>query len=447
MKILLLEPSFYMPDGSLYHNRYHTVVALTLPHLAAYIDNIHSWEHELQIVYDRITSAIPEPGYDLVLISSFHCNGARANELADAYRALETPVVMGGYYPSLSPELALKHCDSVAIGAGEDLIPQILDDAKAKTLKRRYESTNRCPVKDLPMGRWDLIDSASVLPTTYWGVWATRGCTRGCDFCSMTSVYGRFHHKRPVNEVIEELKYRAGRWNHRRFFFVDDNIALDKAYAITLFRSLKDVPSKSILVNIDSEGAGDDEILDSAKEGGVDALYIGFETLHNIEENKGWGSLRQYADVLRKLRTRGIRSIASFMFGFDTDDVGVFRSTLAFVERHRVDVIFPFILTPIPGSALWERLTHKGRLPTIDKLMDDGEIMRGEACSFIPKNMTSKQLNRNYRALLRRFYGPWSIFWRCILHFDIRHPRKALETLVINLHFALLLVGNHTHIM
>jgi radical SAM superfamily enzyme YgiQ (UPF0313 family) len=81
----------------------------------------------------RALSRLPD-GFDLVAISSYSAQMSEAYALADRYRVLGVPVVMGGLHVTALPEEALQHCDSAVIGEGESVWTEILNDAQAPSL-------------------------------------------------------------------------------------------------------------------------------------------------------------------------------------------------------------------------------------------------------------------------------------------------------------------------
>jgi radical SAM superfamily enzyme YgiQ (UPF0313 family) len=65
-----------------------------------------------------------------------------AYEMADAFRRLRAPVVMGGPHATALPEEAAEHADAVVIGEAEDTWPRLLEDAAAGRLERFCPGTS-----------------------------------------------------------------------------------------------------------------------------------------------------------------------------------------------------------------------------------------------------------------------------------------------------------------
>ncbi|EMR74595.1 Fe-S oxidoreductase, partial [Thermoplasmatales archaeon SCGC AB-540-F20] len=120
------------------------------------------------------------------------CNDAqapRAYTIADEFRRRGKKVVLGGWHPSALPEEAKKYSNSVLIGEGEELWPQLLKDIDKGKLKRIYRQERPVDLSSIPItgsgrAKEKGFRSAVVIE-------ATRGCPNGCDFCAITHSPGR----------------------------------------------------------------------------------------------------------------------------------------------------------------------------------------------------------------------------------------------------------------
>ena len=139
-------------------------------------------------------------------------------------------------------------------------------------------------------------------------------------------------------------------------------------------------------------------------------LFIGFETLSDETlraVGKRTNHPEEYLDVVRRIHDHGIGIDASFVFGLDGDDEGVFDRTLEFVERAKVEIAYYSILTPYPGTRLHERLTKEGRILTQDwSLYDTSHVV------YRPQPFTPDQLLAGYYRVLKESFSLGSIFRR-----------------------------------
>jgi radical SAM superfamily enzyme YgiQ (UPF0313 family) len=349
---------------------------------------------------------------DLVGITAMTTTANRAYEIAGQYRRRGVKVVMGGMHASALPEEALEHCDSVLVGEAEELWPRLLQDFERQSLQRTYRHEDGFPSLDrLPRPNWDLYRDKRYLPVHF--VETTRGCPLDCEFCAVTTAFGGKYRNRPAEEVVAELRSLrpfAGRFILKNcVFFVDDNIISNRAYARDLLPRLAEFKLKwfsHASMNI----AKDQELLRLCQSSGCVGLFIGFESLS--DENlravgKRTNHPNEYLEVVQRIHDHGIGIDASFVFGLDGDDEGVFDRTLEFVERARIEIGFYSILTPYPGTRLHERLTQEGRILTKDwSLYDTSHVV------YRPRSFTPDQLLAGYYRALKHSFSLSSIFRR-----------------------------------
>ena len=164
-------------------NRYRVWKPLSLMVLAG----MTSSEWEITILDENLGvpnyPAMPPP--DLVGITAFTSQANRAYEVAAHFRRLGVPVVMGGIHATMCLDEVMDRVDSVVTGEAEAVWPQVLEDARHHSLKRRYDG-GIAKIDDVPLARHDL------LPTEYafGAIQTTRGCPLNCTFCSVTAFNG-----------------------------------------------------------------------------------------------------------------------------------------------------------------------------------------------------------------------------------------------------------------
>ncbi|HSR11450.1 MAG TPA: radical SAM protein, partial [Thermodesulfobacteriota bacterium] len=324
-----------------------TMPPLALPTLAA----VTPPDVRVRLIDEAVQDVDMEMRPDVVGISAMTSNALRSYAIADHFRSRGAKVVMGGIHPSCLPEEALRHCDSVVVGEGEKIWPEVLKDAGRGELKRIYEGSPAA-LDDLPSPRWDLIAGGRyfVPRTVQFG----RGCPMGCSFCSVTSYFGRSYRFRPIPRVIEEL--RAVK--RKLVIFPDDNITGNPDLAKQLFSAM--IPLKKRWVSQSSLAVADDpELLDLAARSGCIGLLVGFESI-SPEVLRSIGKQvnlrRKYEEAIRKIHDRGIHIQGSFIFGFDDDTPETVRATVRFVKENRLTGVNYCHLTPFPGTRLHAEL-------------------------------------------------------------------------------------------
>src|SRR5262249_6288245 len=128
----------------------------------------------------------------------------RAYQLARWYRERGAKVVLGGLHVLSCPEEAAPHADTLAIGDGVQLWPQILEDADAARPRPVYRADFLTPYRDDPPPRRSLVPRRGFLTTT--SLTATRGCHNRCGFCYLSTKGLKMPYLvRDVEQIVDEF--------------------------------------------------------------------------------------------------------------------------------------------------------------------------------------------------------------------------------------------------
>jgi radical SAM superfamily enzyme YgiQ (UPF0313 family) len=369
-------------------------------------------ETKIKIINDSIQDIDYNEKVDLVGITSITSTAPRAYEIADKFRERGIPVIMGGIHPSALPNEAINHCNSVVIGEAEGQIKYVLNDLKKGKLKKLYYSEERPSLKNLPLPRTDLFPNNRYYKEMHM-IQTTRGCPFNCDFCSVTKFFGRTFRTRPIADILKEVKSLSRR---TIIFFVDDNIGGNPKYAKELFKAL-------IPLNVKWFGqasiifAKNRELLRLAAKSGCLSLFIGFESVSPAslkEVRKRMNKVEEYEESIKIIHDHGIGIIGAFIFGFDADRKSVFEETISFIDRNQIELPSLAILTPLPGTTLYDRMEKEGRITERDwSKYTVGEVV------FKPKRLTEEELQKGYNKARKYFASLVSIVKRTF------HLRKS----------------------
>ncbi len=404
MKIQLLQPAGAIHRGQTgIFKRSLRYAPLTLTTLAALVPQDLGAEVTIQ---DEGAGPIAlDFEADLVGISAITGTAPRAYELADKLRARGVPVVLGGVHPTLLPDEAALHADSVVVGYAEESWPALLRDFALGRMQRRYEAATP-RVLQVPRARRELLDRRRY--ATINSIEATRGCPHRCDFCAVPAAWSGIYSHRPIDHVIAELESFEG----RHALFIDLSPVEDVRYAKELYRRM--IPLRLRWVGLATTRIAEDpELLRLAAESGCRGVLIGFEaidqgTLDRMQ--KHFHSAHQYADVVRKLHDHGIGIQGCFVFGFDHDDVSVFERTVEFVDRVHIDLPRYAVMTPFPGTAAYRQLAAQGRLLHRDWSRYDVEHVVFQPAQMSPERLQEGlhwawQQSYRWSSMARRIWG------------------------------------------
>jgi radical SAM superfamily enzyme YgiQ (UPF0313 family) len=344
-------------------------------------------------------------GFDAVAISSYSAQINEAYILADRYRAEGVKVILGGLHVTALPEEASPHADTIVLGEGEPLWPQLLHDLEQNRMQKVYDARETSfDLAQAPMPRFDLLDPAKYNRLT---IQTHRGCTLDCEFCAASiRISPRFKTK-PVGKVVSEVQKIKEIWNRPFIEFADDNTFANKRHGKELVRAL--IPEGiRWFTETDISVAQDEELLQLMKESGCAQILVGLESpvadgLDGLELHSNWKRKQfdHYHEAIDVIQRNGITVNGCFVLGLDNTDTSSFERIWEFVNTSGLFEVQITVLTPFPGTPLYKRLKEEGRI------LHDGEWQR---CSlfdvnFQPKNMSVSDLETGLRNLGERLYN------------------------------------------
>jgi len=433
MRILLVSPTHYNPDGALHKTTRYWTSALTLPYLRALTPPGHDVETIDELFYD-----IDLHGeYDLVGITAMGPQIKRAYDLADHFRSRGTRVVLGGTWVTLTVDESLRHADAVVAGEAEETWPMLLADFAEGRNRGVYRaerwhslvSLPRIDYTTLPLLKYDAF-KASWLYRMYfhWPIVFSRGCPHPCEYCAVQTYYQRSYRTRPVDDVIDDIR-TVKRLGADRLLFLDDNPIARPDEAKALFRAMIPLRMKwasQSTINI----ARDPELLDLAARSGCVSLSIGLESINEeslASVGKGFNLPHRFGQDLAAIRAKGIQVIALLIVGLDGDTTDTFARSLRFLIDNKISFLKLFTPCPYPGTAFHERMAREGRI-----LVDDWGRYDYGSPLIRPAHMTAEDMVEGFRYVYQGFYSVRSILRR-LLPPAGRSYLETLAYLVANL--------------
>jgi radical SAM superfamily enzyme YgiQ (UPF0313 family) len=455
MKIALVIPrNSSDADRSFYDYKFGTTFLLSRKHISYLLaiptlTSLTPPHHEIRVFDENIDEIDYTWKADVVGITVRTMFAKRAYAISEAYQRRGVKTVLGGIHPSMCPEDALPHCDSVVIGEAEEIWHTVLRDAEDGQLKRVYKADNRADLSAAP-----IPDRSSLARDRYLLdiVQTTKGCPFHCEFCAVHAFDGQTIRSKTVEQVLREIEsINSSHITYKKkkaIFFADDNIIANRAYAKRLFLALRPYNINWMCqasVNISQDA----ELLELMSESGCGAVFIGFES--TSEKNlammqKGINRRYDYLEAIKKIQSYGILVHSSFILGYDFDTRATFEELIDFVRESNLLMPLINILTPLPGTRLFKRLDAEGRI-----LHKDWSKYDTQHVVFAPARMSAEDLLQGYRTVMRAVYSFDSIlrklnyywvrdFWKRSNEFD---PVKAGYRILFAARLATLLISDN----
>jgi bacteriochlorophyll C8 methyltransferase len=396
-------------------------------------------QHELELADELFGDPIDySAAYDLVGITTRTMNATRAYEIADAFRARGVPVVLGGVHVSFNYDEARAHADAVVVGEAEHLWADLLQDLADGALRPRYDAKAYPPVTEVPpidyerifrAGRRDKVDTRKSIP-----IFMTRGCPYTCAFCVTPNFTGRLYRiqsaeaiKRQVLEA-KRVFFRASKYGDRPWFmFTDENLGVNKQRTWEILEILAECDitfSSFISVNF----LEDERTVELLVKAGCLMALVGFESINQktlSAYNKGrTNSAQRYAEIITRCRQAGLNIQGNFLTNPAIDSYEDMAATEQFVRENHLMMPIYSIITPYPGTQLYQEYQAQG-------LIVDEDWDKYTAHNLVVRCDRYDPLEYQLR-YLGHFLGMYS--WRAIAG-RVLHNRNRLVNLVTSVLF------------
>ena len=413
MKVKMILPALTESKSPFFRPiKYSLFPPLGLATLAGYLRD----DDEIVLQDEHVEKLDIDDEPDLVVIQVYITSARRAYELADHYRRRGAWVALGGLHATSLPAEAAQHADSVFLGPGEDTWPVFLKDFRTGRPKPVYRSTVRTLHGSPPIRR-DLIKrSLYLVPNS---IVVSRGCPHICDFCYKEAFFegGRGFYTQTVDDALAEIERLPG----RHLYFLDDHLFGNARFASELFEGMRGMGRLWQAAGT-VQSVLRPRLLEQAVAAGLRSLFVGFETLNtkSLRAQRKYQNLRRdYGAAVRRLHGLGVMVNGSFVFGMDEDDPSVFERTVEWAIEQGIETATFHILTPYPGTALYQRMETEGRL-----LHRDWDLYDTRHVVFRTRGMSAEELESGYWRAYRDFYR-WGSILRGAMSKD--HPVSALR--------------------
>jgi len=359
---------------------------------------------------------------DIVLISAMSVQSQAVHTVIDRCKALQKPIIAGGPLFTSMPE-TFPEVDYLVLNEAEVTLPLFLRDFALGCAQHCYSSTERADLHTTPIPRWELIK-----PKYYssLNIQMSRGCPFDCDFCNITSLFGRIPRTKTTGQILAELDrlYTLG-WRGG-VFFVDDNFIgpkqrvkddiLPAIQAWMLHRKHPFLFNTQLSLNV----ADDPALMRQLSEAGFSTVFIGIESPHEAslaECNKTANKDRDLIANIHAIQRAGLQVQAGFIVGFDSDPVSIFERLIAFIQESGIVMAMVGLLNALPGTRLYQRLQSQSRLSG-NTSGDNTDY----SLNFLP-TMPVETLMKGYRSIVESIYAPDVYYQRVKCFLQEYRPR------------------------
>jgi len=358
-----------------------------------------------------------------------------AHRIAKTVKAVsrQMTVIMGGPHPTILPEetIADENVDIVVRGEGEitlfELVTAIENGSSLNSIlgityrdNGNIVSTQNRPLKTdldslplpsrhlIPIGKYrPQIDIYSRLPWTH--MLTSRGCPYKCIFCASRQISGHKYRVRSPEKVVEEIDLLVNQYSIRNIGMADDNFIVDRKRTERICDMLiKEGYNRTVdwscALRADKV---DQSLLKKMRAAGCRCICVGIETgsqrLMNIL--KKHLKLEKVEEGVKMMRKAGIKVRGTFMLGIPTETEEETLQTINFAKKLNLDFAKFNIITPYPGTELYEMAKERGLVgdDTWARLIPGIGFSEAEPV-FVPEGRDPKELKAKQRRAARTFY-------------------------------------------
>lgn len=357
---------------------------------------------------------------DYVMISAMIVHKSSVREIVARCKALQKAVIAGGPLFTTGHE-EFPDVPHFVLGEAEDVMPQLVADMQAGSVRPTYKAANRPNVALVPPPRWDLIDFKHYVTMA---VQFSRGCPFDCEFCDIIIMNGRVPRTKTPPQLIAELEgLRQQGWKDM-VFIVDDNFIGDKKRTKALLREViawreATNPGMGFFTEASVNLADDAELCELMVKAGFKKVFVGIETpspeslqeCHKLQ-NKG----RDLVASIKTLQRAGMEVMGGFIVGFDNDQQDIFKRQFDFIQKSGVVTAMVGLLQALPQTKLYQRLMREGRLETA------ASGNNTEAVLNFKTKLNREFLQNGYRELMNKLYEPKVYYQRIRTFLETHRP-------------------------
>jgi radical SAM superfamily enzyme YgiQ (UPF0313 family) len=347
---------------------------------------------------------------DMVFVGAMAVQRKSARTIITRCKGLNVKVVAGGPLFTSEPD-GFPEVDHLVLDEAELTLPRFLTDLENRNPEKIYRASGYCDLSATPPPLWDLVNMKRYASVN---IQFSRGCPFDCEFCNVTSLFGRRPRLKTSRQVITELDqiYASG-WRGS-IFFVDDNFIGNKEFLKTrllpaLIEWRKDKKGCVFFTEASINLADDPELLEMMVTAGFDSVFIGIESPDEVsltECHKTQNKNRDLLESVAVIHRSGLQVMGGFIVGFDNDTPSIFQRQIDFIQKSGIVTAMVGMLQAVPGTRLFDRLQRESRVMNIFS----GDNVDGTT-NIMPR-MGMEKLLDGYRSIMEQIYSPRNYYRR-----------------------------------
>jgi len=384
---------------------------------------------EVEVLHEMVRPIDYHTDAQFIALSFMDYIAPHAYQVTERFRAMGKVVVAGGKFASTFPDEVQPHFDSILVGEAQAVWPQMVYDMVEGKLKKRYVAGLTPSLENIPPPRYDLVEKKYFSPIV---TEATRGCPHPCTYCQLNIVRTP-HRKRPINDVIGDLKNTKGLpfYKKKMAMLLDNNLGGDFKYAKDLLNEIAKLKFWGIGAQYSIECLRDDEFVEALAKANCRMSFLGMESL-NEESLRGvqkkQNKVEEYKEYFDKLSRKGILTFTGLMFALDEDTKEYYETLPEKLDEVGCSVILPSISIPIYGTPLYDKIKSEGRL--IDK---DISHYEGDHVLFKHNNLTEEEIYEAYIRVNKIFFSWKNIFRRWIKFMKKQTIQESISQFILKI--------------
>lgn len=364
---------------------------------------LHNNGYKVRVYNEYLLNKRLEPleiNADYVCLSSLTLNANRVKELARGIKIMhpETKIIIGGIHASLLPDEFAELADHVVVGEAEHIIVDII---KGKYSQKIIKGGSVENLDDLPIINFNLLvnsEKMDIIP-----IMTSRGCPFDCNFCTVTKIFGKKFRKQSPDRIIMEIKNAINYFSTKILFFYDDNFTADRNRINILMDKI--IAQKIDIIwtaQVRADISREPELLRKMYKAGCNRFYIGFESINDsvLKSFKKSQTRSDIENAIKIIQDQGINIHGMFMLGEDNDNLKNIEETANFAIDFELDTVQFMILTPFPGTRIYEDIDRENRI-----MHSNWDYYNGMFVVYYPKNMSPHELQQASIEVYEKYYS------------------------------------------